>query len=145
MSIAKDAISKEYPNTPQQKKFCALDGRKFWENSVEFCSRTNTPTSVVNQGDAWAPNFLMRETPNGEKETLLLDFQLARCASPITDLSFFIYSCTDQTLRDKSFDCLMKFYHEEISKTVTALGSDVDKVYSWELFQKEVIIIKIIK
>ncbi|XP_015119601.1 uncharacterized protein LOC107042883 [Diachasma alloeum] len=138
VTIAKDAISVEYPGTHQQKKFCDLDGKELWKKSVELCSRSKTPTSVVNQGDAWAPNFLIRVTPNGENETLLLDFQLARCASPITDLSFFIYTCTDQKMRDKNFNFLMQFYHEEISKTISVLGSNADKVYPWESFLKEV-------
>ncbi|KAG8362511.1 uncharacterized LOC105273030 [Fopius arisanus] len=138
VSIAKDAISLEYPDTPQQKKFCSLDGKDLWKKSVELCTRIHAPTSVVNQGDCWAPNFLIRETTSGEMETLLLDFQLARCASPVTDISFFIYSCTDQKMRDENFDFLLKFYHEELSKTISELGSNAEEVYPWYLFQEEV-------
>ncbi|XP_063988978.1 uncharacterized protein LOC135168572 [Diachasmimorpha longicaudata] len=138
VSIAKDAISVEYPGTHQQKKFCDLHGKEFWDKSVKFCTRSKTPTSVVNQGDAWAPNFLIRVMPSGERETLLLDFQLARCASPITDLSFFMYSCTDQKMRDQNFDSLLQFYHDEISSTISTLGSNVDKLYPLEVFLKEV-------
>lgn len=116
-----------------------IDAQELFNISVELCGRNKFPTSVINQGDSWAPNFLIRTIEStGEIEALLLDFQLARCASPVTDLSFFIYSCTDKTLRDKEFDNLLEFYHREVANTISVLGSDPEKVYSWKQFLKEV-------
>lgn len=140
VDIAKDTMAKEYPGTPEEKKFANIPTREFWNTSVKICERSNTPTSVINQGDAWAPNFLMRtvDKSSGQNEALLLDFQLARCAGPVSDLAFFIYNCSDKQLRDKEFDNLLKFYHQELTKTISTLGSDPAKIYPWELFQKEV-------
>jgi len=92
----------------------------------------------VTEGDCWAPNFLIRDIEQGQKEALMLDFQLARCASPVLDLSFLIYSCTLKPFRDRYFDDALKFYHDELCGTIELLGSDSKKIYPWDLFAKEV-------
>ncbi|CAD6215701.1 GSCOCG00000512001-RA-CDS [Cotesia congregata] len=138
IKIAKDAMEKEYPETEEQKKFLSIQGNDLWRKSVQVCSQTTTPSSVINQGDAWAPNFLMRSTESGEKEALLLDFQLARCASPIADLSFFIYSCSDTRLREIHFDKLLEFYYKHLAETIKVLGGNPDNIYSRETFFGEV-------
>lgn len=68
----------------------------------------------------------------------MLDFQLARCVSPICDLSFLIYSCTQKPFRDQYYDDLLKVYHTELSSAIKSLGSDPEKVYPWDIFLKEV-------
>lgn len=103
----------------------------------KICDSPNTPTSVVNQGDSWAPNVLVRDVEGDKKEALLLDFQLARCVSPILDLAFFIYSCTDKALRER-FNEMLKIYHNKLTSVINSLGSNAEKLYSWETFMKEV-------
>lgn len=93
---------------------------------------------MISAGDCWAPNFLVRDVGQGQKEALMLDFQLARCSSPVLDLSFLIYSCTLKPFRDQYFDDVLKVYHNELSSAIKSLGSDPDKVYPWDLFKKEV-------
>lgn len=68
----------------------------------------------------------------------MLDFQLARCASPILDLSFLIYSCTEKSFRDQYFDDMLKSYYSELNNVIKLLGSDPDKIYPWDLFMQEV-------
>ncbi|KAK0076663.1 hypothetical protein PV325_005040 [Microctonus aethiopoides] len=139
LTVAKDAVSKQCGKTPEAQKFMKINAQELFNISIELCGRNKFPTSVVNHGDAWAPNFLIRTIEStGEIEALLLDFQLARCASPVTDLSLLIYSCTDKTLRDEEFDNLLEFYHREVANTISVLGSDPEKVYSWKQFLKEV-------
>ena len=138
ISIAKDALAKEYPGSKGEHRFNSYAAGELYKKSAEFCSRWQAATSVVNQGDAWASNFLVRTNPAGILEILMLDFQLARCSSPVLDLSFFIYSCTDKSVRDNHFDDLLRIYHEELSKTIKNLGSDPEKLYSRQLFLQEV-------
>ena len=141
--MAKDALAKEYPNHPAEKKFNSYDPpKKLWEISSGFCQRWHAPTSVINQGDSWAPNFLARKIGdgNGDSDTqaLLLDFQLARVASPVLDLAFLVYACSDKQLLDDHFDDMLKTYHSTLANGIRALGSDPEKVYPWYLFQDEV-------
>ncbi|KAJ8664719.1 hypothetical protein QAD02_006381 [Eretmocerus hayati] len=138
IDIAKDALAKEYPGSEAERRFNSINPRELYNKSVEFCSRTKAPTSVVSQGDSWAPNFMIRDNPSGKKEVLLLDFQMARCASLVLDVSFFIYSCTDKSLRDKHFDNLLDVYYKELAKTIEILGSDAKSLYPRETFLHEV-------
>ena len=132
-------MSKEYPGSKAEEKFNSYKFGEFYFKSVELCKKTDAPSSVINQGDSWAPNFLVREMTPNRSQVLMLDFQLARCASPVLDISFLIYSCTDKNLRDKHFDDLLEIYYKELSKSIQSLGSNPTKIYSWTTFKKEVI------
>ncbi|XP_046822234.1 uncharacterized protein LOC124425658 [Vespa crabro] len=137
VGIATDALATEYPDSEALKRFTSYKIGSLIEMCYKLCDCSDAPTSVVNQGDSWAPNVLVRDVKGNKKEALLLDFQLARCVSPITDLSFFIYSCTDKALRER-FNEMLKIYYNKLSNTITSLGSDPEKLYSWETFMKEV-------
>ncbi|XP_012285036.1 uncharacterized protein LOC105702220 isoform X2 [Orussus abietinus] len=136
--IAKDAVHKEYPGSKVEKRFNEYTSEQLFLRSVELCGRIDAPTSVISQGDSWGPNFLIRKTPENTQEVLMLDFQLARCASPVLDISFFIYSCTDKNLRDEHFDDLLEVYHAELTKSITLLGSNPATIYPTSIFLQEV-------
>jgi hypothetical protein len=131
-------LATEYPNSKAEKQFSSYKHGDLFNRCAELCKRKDAPTSVVTEGDCWAPNFLIRDIEQGQKEALMLDFQLARCASPVLDLSFLIYSCTLKPFRDRYFDDALKFYHDELCGTIELLGSDSKKIYPWDLFAKEV-------
>ena len=138
--VAKDALDKEYPGHPSGVIFDGEEpAKKLWDKSSNFCNRSHAPTSVINQGDSWAPNFLARNIGDGsEKQGLLLDFQLARVASPVLDLSFLVYACSDKKLLDEHFDEMLKTYHSTLANGIKSLGSDPEHVYPWFLFEEEV-------
>lgn len=138
LDIAKHALANEYPNSKAEKQFNSYKFGALYKKCSEFCERRDAPTSVVCEGDCWAPNFLVRNIGQNEKEALMLDFQLARCVSPILDLSFLIYSCTLKSFRDQYFDDILKIYYSELSDAIKSLGTDPEKVYPLDLFMKEV-------
>ncbi|XP_020296161.1 uncharacterized protein LOC109861068 [Pseudomyrmex gracilis] len=138
VSIARNAIATEYPNSEADKRFNTYEPRAIFDIVSKMCLNKEAPTSVISAGDCWAPNFLVRDVGQGQKEALMLDFQLARCSSPVCDLSFLIYSCTLKPFRDQYFDDVLKVYYTELSSAIKSLGSDPEKVYSWDLFKKEV-------
>ncbi|KMQ87313.1 hypothetical protein RF55_13434 [Lasius niger] len=138
VDIAKHALATEYPNSKAEKQFNSYEFGELYHKCSRLCERRNTPTSAIIGGDCWAPNFLVRDIGQNQKEALMLDFQLARCISPISDLSFLIYSCTLKSFRDQYFDDILKIYHSELSNAIKSLGSDPEKIYPWDLFMKEV-------
>lgn len=136
--IIKHALATEYPNSEAEKKYNSYEFGALFAKCRELCERRHAPTSVIIEGDCWAPNFLIRNIGQNQKEALMLDFQLARCASPILDLSFLIYSCTVKSFRDQYFDDMLKSYYLELNNVIKLLGSDPDKIYPWDLFMQEV-------
>ncbi|XP_034940347.1 uncharacterized protein [Chelonus insularis] len=134
IAVAKDAVSKEYKNTPEAQKFLSLSSRDLWERATKAIA--DKSISIVTQGDSWPSNFMVCITEE-KREALMLDFQLARCNTIITDVSNFIYTSTDKEIRDKHLDNLLKYYYEQLSSSIALLGTDPNRVFPWDVFMKE--------
>jgi thiamine kinase-like enzyme len=65
----------------------------------------------------------------------MIDFQLARYASPVLDIAFFIYSCTSQELRAQHYDELLKNYHESLCEIVKDFGSNPEFLFPFSALQ----------
>lgn len=66
-----------------------------------------------------------------------MDWQLGRYSSPVLDISYFMFSSTDRKLREEHYDKLIKLYHNSLSNTIRKLGSDPEKLFSFNDLQGE--------
>lgn len=109
-----DALEKEdRPVEHRQKLAQFASNDHFYDNMVKITCASTGQYSVINHGDCWIPNFLLTYDGSAADgsvpvQTKLIDFQLARHASPALDISFFIYSGTSQELRTKHYDLLLE-------------------------------------
>lgn len=137
IGIAKDALSLEHAGTELEKKVLKFLDGDLYDKMVYF-THTRNQNSVINHGDCWMPNFLFRYDSSGVPvETKVIDFQLARYSSPALDISFFVYSCTSQQLREEHYEDLLKAYHNSLSDMLRDLGSNPDELFSYSDLQKE--------
>lgn len=67
----------------------------------------------------------------------LLDWQAVRYASPVLDISYFLYLSTDSALRAQHFDNLIQGYHIALRKQVELLGSDVNAILPFTALLRE--------
>lgn len=81
-------------------------GSSFYDTMCRLTRETG-PLSVICHGDLWTPNLLFKYAAN-DIEAKVIDFQLARFASLATDISFFIYACTEQETREQHFEELIQ-------------------------------------
>ncbi|KAJ2942598.1 hypothetical protein O0L34_g2065 [Tuta absoluta] len=135
-AIAIDAVEKEFPNTIYEKKvkeFAVLERYNDMIRAVK-----TDKNGVISHGDTWICNFLFKYENSKPVDTKIIDFQLARCASPVLDLAFFIYSCTEQEMRLKHYDDLLSHYYGVLSTQIKEMGSDPDKVYSLNQFMDDI-------
>jgi hypothetical protein len=139
IDVAVDAIAKTYGGTAieeQAKKFLC-DG-SLYDKMVNL-THTRNRFSVIGHGDCWTPNFCIHTTNlNGVDipvKAKMIDFQLARFASPAIDISFFIYSCTNDELRDQYYDDLLKTYHTSLCDLIRDFGSNADNLFSFSAFE----------
>jgi hypothetical protein len=88
------------------------------------------PWSVICHGDCWNNNFLFRYSQARQvEEVRLLDLQVARYASPATDILHFLYTSTQADIRKRHYDQLLRIYHSTLNTTVRRLmvGSPYEK------------------
>lgn len=105
---ANDAVSREYGGTEYESKAKKFTEIKPYYDTMINLTHSTGPYSVIGHGDCWIPNFLIRYTDNKPQDGKMIDFQLARYASPALDISFFIYSGTQQSLREHHYNELLK-------------------------------------
>ncbi|XP_058454916.1 uncharacterized protein LOC131432586 [Malaya genurostris] len=95
----------------------------------------NRADVVICHGDCWISNILFRQRnkqiPN---ELKFLDWQVSRCGTPVIDLSYFLFCCTDTDLRTRLPELLRK-YHTALLERIDELGSDGRKLFPFETLQ----------
>uniref|UniRef100_A0A336KVV2 CSON000421 protein n=1 Tax=Culicoides sonorensis TaxID=179676 RepID=A0A336KVV2_CULSO len=95
------------------------------------------PYAIVCHGDFWTNNILYKYEDQKPIEAYLLDFQIVRYATPITDLCYFIFTCTSAEFRKKYLEDLLKVYHKVLSTLLKKLGSDPEKVFPEKVFRED--------
>ncbi|KAK4884248.1 hypothetical protein RN001_000519 [Aquatica leii] len=95
--------------------------------------------SVITHGDCWTNNFLFKysncEYPNAPTEMCFIDWQLSRLCSPVFDLSYFLFTCTDKQFRDKYYDEMINEYYDSLSSFLLELGSDSKKLFPFSVLK----------
>lgn len=64
-----------------------------------------------------------------------LDWQVVRYCSPVVDISYFIWCCTDVKLRRRLPE-LLDIYHKTLTKRISELGSYGKSLYPYEEFER---------
>ncbi|XP_060516909.1 uncharacterized protein LOC132696215 [Cylas formicarius] len=132
---SKDPLVKilvEHNETGLLEKYNRLmkDGiNNVWQNALD----ASEEYSVICHGDCWNNNFMFTyEAEDTLKQdplkVAMLDFQMARVASPVFDLSYHIYMVSSEELL-KDFPKILKIYHDSLSNEIRQLGSDPDKLF----------------
>ncbi|XP_075982061.1 uncharacterized protein LOC142980514 [Anticarsia gemmatalis] len=86
--------------------------------------------SVIVQGDCWTNNVMFRFEDEKLADTMLIDYQISRTASPVCDLLYMILNCTDHETRKQHFTEWLDYYHEELEKSLFHYDLKVNLVYS---------------
>lgn len=115
-------------------KFENLIEGDFYGLLCDYC-KIRSKFSVITEGDAWLPNFLVKygENSNMPTETMIIDFQLARYTTLTNDITFFLYACVSKDILQDHWDNLIKEYHQALSKRLSELGSNPDLITLDEL------------
>lgn len=139
IDIALDAVSKMYGGTiieERAKKF--LTDGTLYDKMVKL-THTRNRYSVISHGDCWTPNFLIYTTKFDDRDVpvkaKMIDFQLARYASPVIDIAFFIYSCTTEEIRVQYYDDLIKSYHSSLCELIKDFGSNPEYLFPFSALE----------
>ncbi|XP_074042165.1 uncharacterized protein [Leptinotarsa decemlineata] len=86
--------------------------------------------AVVLHGDCWNNNMMFKYKTEEDLQPIdmrFIDFQLSRVASPILDLSYYLYTCADKTVL-QYFDILIRAYHDSLSNFLKQFDMNVDDI-----------------
>lgn len=115
--------------------------------------------AVLVHGDSWVNNMLFKYSVSRKKKTTnhkiknnfvlqdatrseiptnvcILDWQLLKIGSPVLDLSYFIFTCTEKSLRDHHYDELIELYFNTLRNQIKSLGSDPDTLFPRHILQE---------
>ena len=66
-----------------------------------------------------------------------IDWQISRYCPPVFDVLYTVFSATDKKLRALHLKKLLDEYYSSLSETIRKLGSDPNKLYTYEDFQRQ--------
>ncbi|CAK1594209.1 unnamed protein product [Parnassius mnemosyne] len=111
------------------REFCSED--TFFQTMVEQVA-PKEPLAVICHGDCWTNNFLFRYIDGDIAEMYIVDFQLARYASPTLDLVYLMYLCLDREQRTSHLASLLEYYADELHRRLVEMSED-DSVFHSKL------------
>ncbi|EDW00510.1 GH11819 [Drosophila grimshawi] len=97
------------------------------------------PYAVVCHGDSWNNNFLYKcdVATKQPLDVCLIDWQLMRYASPITDLVYFLFSCTTRQFRQQHFRPMLQLYYKELGQQLARLGETAATLFPFDAFEQQ--------
>lgn len=84
------------------------------KNSNEF--------NCLCHSDLWSNNIMFNDFLPLASNVLLIDFQMVCVGSPVMDICYALFSSSDEAMREKEFDDLIRYYHEQLSLILKKLG-----------------------
>lgn len=57
------------------------------------------------------------------------NWRLTKYGSPAIDLVYFIFMCTDKTIRDRHYDSLISVYYKALREHLERLGGDANRQF----------------
>lgn len=108
-----DAIT----GTELMKSYDKLIEKSFYDTIVAcVIGESAEPYAIVCHGDCWSNNTLFKYDENGKPiEVCLIDWQITRYASPVTDILYYIFGCVGTELRQSHYNIFLKTYHDSLS------------------------------
>lgn len=82
--------------------------------------------------------MLFHYSKRGKPEEIVqIDWQISRYCSPVQDLVYFIFICTDKKMRDNHFDELINIYHRSLKELLDHLGGNTMVQFPFTAFLRE--------
>ncbi|XP_059610228.1 uncharacterized protein LOC132257378 [Phlebotomus argentipes] len=119
------------PDDGEYKRRLEKFGESFTENMIS-CVHVKDYGAIVH-GDSWISNLIFRFKNNVEEEVKLLDWQLSRHTTPVLDLAYFIFCCTDEDVRIHLPELLDQYY-DQLIRRIDRLGSRGTDLYPKGVF-----------
>ncbi|XP_035897700.1 uncharacterized protein LOC118505675 [Anopheles stephensi] len=115
--------------TKEQSKMQKLMDNFYQEMLGCTNSTTPEPYTVLGHGDCWVNNFMFNYKKGAPESIVLLDWQITRYVSPVLDLAYFLFCCTDEEFRRRHYDEMMNVYYHSLATLLEKLGHSPQEVF----------------
>lgn len=128
-----NTAQKSLPDSQTALKKKLENLRKNIDTELKYVCNSDTSSeySVVTHGDSWTNNFLFKSSHGKHNEIVFIDWQISRYSSPVLDLVYFIFCCTDKDTRDEYYTSLIQFYHESLYKLLQKFGENGNNYFPY--------------
>ncbi|KAE8573331.1 uncharacterized protein [Halyomorpha halys] len=127
--VAKDYLE-QLPSEAVKKAFDYLD------HSFEEMRSSKLYPNVLSHGDMWASNIMFSYDDQGNvAEACIYDFQLAAYKAPGYDIQLFFHCCTNNELRERYKDHLLRLYYVDLTRILRSEGIEIEDLMCWEDFE----------
>ncbi|XP_077295355.1 uncharacterized protein LOC143917646 [Arctopsyche grandis] len=116
------------------KKFISFSKTRVEKFHKYIATKSATPYDVICHGDCWNNNVLFKYENGKPVDMKFIDWQIARACSPVTDLSYMIYTGTDTLIRAKYNSRLFNVYYDALGKQLKYFGCDIEECYPRAIF-----------
>uniref|UniRef100_A0A182MGV9 CHK kinase-like domain-containing protein n=1 Tax=Anopheles culicifacies TaxID=139723 RepID=A0A182MGV9_9DIPT len=87
------------------------------------------PYTVLGHGDCWVNNFMYNYKNGAPATVIFLDWQITRYVSPVLDIAYFLFCCTDEEFRRRYFDEMISVYYNSLATLLEQLGHSPQEVF----------------
>ncbi|XP_055614513.1 uncharacterized protein LOC129760860 [Uranotaenia lowii] len=89
------------------------------------------PYAVLGHGDCWVNNMMYLYQNGVPKEMVMVDWQICRYVSPVLDLVYFLFCCTDEQFRRQHYDDMIRTYYASLKELLEKLGGDATRQFPY--------------
>nr|XP_049697229.1 uncharacterized protein LOC126054710 [Helicoverpa armigera] len=124
MAIGILADYPEYQNILRHKVSGSIEKAAKMQK-VEYGNRF----AVIQHGDTWTNNIMFKFEGDELTEAMLIDYQGARNSSPVSDLMYFLFTCTHHEARVEYYYEWLDYYHSQLENSLSNFGIKANYVY----------------
>ncbi|KAG7299315.1 hypothetical protein JYU34_016238 [Plutella xylostella] len=106
---------------------CAVDFQKLEKDSRY---------AVIIQGDCWTNNMMFKHE-DGKLDCIMVDYQVSKISSPVMDVFFTIFNCSDHEARTRHYFDWLDVYYKSFEESLFNFNMKANFVYPRDKFDAD--------